>query len=70
MEVTSEPIKHGLEIGCKNRSYKCLQILLNGMCVSAVMKMMMMMWNFEIMSNKFVVDDCDDDDDEYDDELL
>jgi hypothetical protein len=46
---------------------------MNGICMSAVMKMMM--WNFEIMSNKFSVDDDDgggdddgnddDDDDEH-----
>jgi hypothetical protein len=27
MAVTSEPFKQGMEFGCKNRSYKCLQIL-------------------------------------------
>jgi len=49
---------------------------MNGICMSAVMKMMMMMWNFEIMSNKFSVDDDYDDgdggggDDDEDDEHL
>jgi hypothetical protein len=45
---------------------------MNGICMAAVMKTMMM-WNFEIISNKVNVDDNyddDDDDDNDDDEHL
>jgi len=64
------------KLGAKIGHTSVYKFYMNGICMSAVMKMMMMMWNFEIMSNKFSVDDDYDDgdggggDDDEDDEHL
>jgi len=80
MAVTSESIKHGLEIGCKNRSYKCLQILYEWyLCVSSYendddddddddVKLWNNVWQIQCRWHDDDDDDDDDDDYDYDDD--
>jgi hypothetical protein len=55
-------------LGAKIGHTSVYKFYVNGICMSAAMKIMMMR-NFEIMSNKFSVDDdCDDDHNDDDDD--